>query len=449
MVRVLGDVDLAEDAVADAFAVAAQRWPEGPASRPTRAGGSHDRPQPGYRPVAARGARTDRHRAAQRMRSRQGPRDNPELDEFGDPRRRRPTTSSGSCSCAATRRCNADAQVALTLRLLGGLDTPEIARAFLVPEATLAQRLVRAKRKLRDNHDPYRVPRGAELPGGCRRCSPRSTSSTRGPHRERRATASAAPTSPPKRSGSPGCSSSSCRTRRGRGLLALMLLTEARRPARVAADGSLCGSPTRTAPGGTGRSIAEGHDLVRVCLRRDQPGPYQVQAAIAAVHADAATAADTDWWQIVALYDQLHAMRPNAVVALNRAVAVAELRRPRGRAGRARRRSTRRRWTGTSRSTPPGPSCWPVRVDRGRAPLDRASSSANPAERRFLERQRGALTDDAQRPQPLSTRRGRSDRSGRRRSTSRTPAPPRRWRSAGDLGSTRRTCPTLPRRRWR
>jgi RNA polymerase sigma-70 factor (ECF subfamily) len=108
------------------------------------------------------------------------------------------------------------------------------------------------------------------------------------------------------------------------GLLALMLLTEARRPARTAADGTMIRLADQDRTKWDRALIAEGHQLVRACLRRNQPGPFQIQAAIAAVHADAPTAAATDWSQIVALYDQLHARRPNAVVALNRAMAVAE-----------------------------------------------------------------------------------------------------------------------------
>jgi RNA polymerase sigma-70 factor (ECF subfamily) len=219
----------------------------------------------------------------------------------------------------------ADAQVALTLRLMGGLETDEIARSFLVPEATMAQRIVRAKRKLRDNHAPYRIPSAAELPDRLHVVlTAVSLIYTEG-H-----TATSGDTLTRI-----DLSSEAIRIARvlvdlmpdeaeGVGLLALMLLTEARRPARVAGDGSMIRLADQDRTRWDRALIAEGHDLVRACLRRNQPGPFQIQAAVAAVHADAPTAAATDWSQIVVLYDQLYALRPNAVVALNRAVAVGE-----------------------------------------------------------------------------------------------------------------------------
>ncbi|HKY65357.1 MAG TPA: sigma-70 family RNA polymerase sigma factor [Acidimicrobiales bacterium] len=324
LVRLLGDVDLAEDAVAEAFAVAAGRW---------RVDGVP--PNPGGWITT-----TARNRAVDRLR-REGIRDAREREAVAlhDPVPA-PGGDRGEVDVIPDDQlrliflcCHpalgADAQVALTLRLLGGLTTAEIARAFLVPEPTVGQRLSRAKRKIRDAHVPYRVPDTGELPT---RLGPvlstlyliftEGHTATAGDDLLR-----------------PALTAEAIRLNRtlvallpdepeAVGLLALLVLTEARAPARVDAAGELVRLADQDRSLWDRALIAEGHALVRACLAGDRPGPYQIQAAIAAVHADAPTAGATDWAQIVALYDHLLRLRPDAVVALNRAVAVLEHRGP-------------------------------------------------------------------------------------------------------------------------
>jgi RNA polymerase sigma-70 factor (ECF subfamily) len=319
LVRTFGDIDIAEDAVADAFAAAVERWPA-TGLPPSPAGWiittARNRAIDRLRREASR---EDRHAQAALLHARDEP---PGEGAVRDDRLRLIFTC---CHPALAT----SAQVALTLRLLGGLTTAEIAHAFLVPEPTMAQRLVRAKGKIRDAGIPYRVPHEADLPERLRAVLAvvylvfnEGYTASSGDRLVREDLAAEA-------------------IRLGRllatlmpdepevmGLLALMLLIESRRAARTTPDGGIVLLPDQDRTRWDRALIAEGQELVRRCLARNQPGPYQLQAAIQAVHSDAATAAATDWGQIVALYDQLMVVTPGPVVALNRAVAVAEVEGP-------------------------------------------------------------------------------------------------------------------------
>ncbi|MGW7467083.1 RNA polymerase sigma factor [Streptomyces xantholiticus] len=319
LVRRFGDLDIAEEAVQEAFATAVRRWPDdGLPPRPagwiitTARNAAVDR-------LRKEAARADRHAQAALLRA---PTEPAEEGPVHDDRLRLIFTCCHPALAPAAR-------VALTLRLLCGLTTAEIARAFLVTEPTMAQRLVRAKGKIRDARIPYRVPAEHELPDRL----PAVLSVVYLVFNEGYDAGSGA-----RLVREDLCAEA---VRLGRllaalmpdepevlGLLALMLLAESRRPARTGPEGELVPLPEQDRRLWDAGLVAEGQALVRRCLRRGLPGPYQIQAAISAVHSDAADAASTDWGQVLRLYDQLTAIAPSPVVALNRAVAVAEVEGP-------------------------------------------------------------------------------------------------------------------------
>ena len=317
LARVFGDIDLAEDAVQEAFAVAVERWPSD--GIPPNPGG--------WIVTTARRRALDRLRRESTRSGREAqavaligePETEPEAGPVADDQLRLIFTC---CHPALAP----EARIALTLRLIAGLQTPEIARAFLVPEPTIAQRLVRAKRKIKDAGIPYRIPRDHELPQRLPDVlavvylvfNEGYTASAGDGLTRHDLSAEAIRLARLLRELMPDEPEVS-------GLLALLLLTESRRAARTTPAGDLVRLADQDRSRWSRELIAEGQGVVRECLRRNQPGPYQIQAAIAAVHSDAGEAARTDWQQILALYDQLSAVAPTPVVALNRAVALAEV----------------------------------------------------------------------------------------------------------------------------
>jgi RNA polymerase sigma-70 factor (ECF subfamily) len=315
LVRRFGDIDIAEEAAGEALVTALEKWPA-----------SGVPPNPGGWLTTTAGNRAlDRiRREKQRDAKHQAA-----LMNFDDT----PHEPTGPVEDDRLRLlftcCHPalapEARTALTLRLLGGLTVPEIAQAFLVPETTMAQRITRAKRKIAAAKVPYRVPEASDLPErlgdvllvlflvfnegylASGEDEPVRAELTGEAIRLARILRRLLPEEPEVT-----------------GLLGLLLLSEARRESRVR-NGELVALPEQDRAGWNSRLIAEGHDLVRECLVINRPGRYQLLAAINAVHTDARTAADTDWSQILALYDQLTQLDPSPIVALNRAVAVAEL----------------------------------------------------------------------------------------------------------------------------
>jgi RNA polymerase sigma-70 factor (ECF subfamily) len=385
LVRRFGDIDLAEEAAGEALLLAVEKWPVDGVP-----------PNPGGWLTTTAG-----NRAIDRIR-RESHRDakHRQAAMIADPEPHEPTGPVSDDRLRLIFTCchpalAPETRVALTLRLLGGLTVAEIAEAFFVPETTMAQRLTRAKRKIKDARIPYRVPDRADLPGRLAAVLAvvylvfnEGYLATSGDEPVRAdLTAEAIRLGRVLRELLPG-------TPEVAGLLALMLLTEARRATRVA-GGELVPLHEQDRGGWDRELIAEGHSLVRECLARNRPDQYQIHAAVNAVHTAAPTAADTDWAQIAALYGQLYAVAPTPVVALNRAVAVAELDGPEVALAEV------------DRLDLTGYHAWhATRADllrrlgrsaEARTAYDAAiAATANPAERAYLTRRRGSLAPPAE-----------------------------------------------------
>jgi RNA polymerase sigma-70 factor (ECF subfamily) len=385
LVRRLGDIDAAEEAAGEALVVALERWP---------VDGTPPNPGAWLTTTAARKGidriRRERRRDAKHQAALMIQDDTPHepTGVVEDDRLRLVFTC---CHPALAP----EARVALTLRLLGGLTVAEIAQAFLVPETTMAQRITRAKAKIRDAGIPFRVPSADEL--------------------QDRVSAVMAVV---YLVFNEGYLSGSARTpirdeltgeaiRLGRllhrllpsvpevtGLLALMLLIEARRPSRLA-GGELVPLPEQDRGGWDRALVAEGHALVRECLAVGRPGRYQLLAAVNAVHTDAPTAADTDWGQISTLYDRLYALDPSPLVALNRAVVIAELDGPEVALAEVDRLPAQQPALATYHAFHATRADLLRRLGRSadaRAAYDAAlAATANPAERAYLTRRRDQL----------------------------------------------------------
>ncbi|MBB1154194.1 RNA polymerase sigma factor [Amycolatopsis dendrobii] len=310
-----GDLDIAEEAAAESFATAVQRWPADGVPPSPGAWLTTTATRKAIDRIRRENKRDDKQREAQPVHDTTPP------HLIDDDRLRLIFTCCHPALAAESR-------VALTLRMVGGLTVPEIARAFLVPESTMGQRITRAKAKIKAARVPYRVPSAEDLPARVSGVLAvlfltfnegyLATGPGTGPVRQD-LTAEAIRLTRLVCALLPGHGEAT-------GLLALMLLTEARRPARVSADGELVALDEQNRALWDAPLIAEGHRLVRERLAtRVAPGRYQILAAINAVHTSARNMRETDWSQILALYDQLVRIDASPIVALNRAIALAEL----------------------------------------------------------------------------------------------------------------------------